>query len=81
MNETVRKQMRVKPEKVPYSLKKFGNTSSASIPLTIVTNLRDTPPNQKWLLSGFGVGLSWGSVILNSDNIYIAPLLEIDYAE
>jgi 3-oxoacyl-[acyl-carrier-protein] synthase III len=81
MNETVRKQLRIKPEKVPYSLKKFGNTSSASIPLTIVTELIGQGQNQKWLLSGFGVGLSWGSLIMSADNIFILPLLEIDYAE
>jgi 3-oxoacyl-[acyl-carrier-protein] synthase-3 len=35
MNEQIRKKLKLPEEKVPYSLKNFGNTSSASIPLTI----------------------------------------------
>ncbi|MFK5857648.1 MAG: ketoacyl-ACP synthase III [Bacteroidota bacterium] len=71
MNETIRKQLKLSPEKVPYSLKEYGNTSSASIPLTIVTELSDkvSSSNLTMLLSGFGVGLSWGSVILQTENI------------
>ena len=76
MNETIRKQLKLKPEKVPYSLKKYGNTSSASIPLTIVTELNSVVRNSKLslLLSGFGVGLSWGSVILHTKNIVCPPI-------
>jgi 3-oxoacyl-[acyl-carrier-protein] synthase-3 len=40
MNEKIRKKLKIPEEKVPYSLKNFGNTSSATIPLTIVTELR-----------------------------------------
>jgi len=76
MNETIRKQLKLNPEKVPYSLKEYGNTSSASIPLTIVTKLHNTVSNSNLtlLLSGFGVGLSWGSVILHTDNIVCPPI-------
>ncbi len=58
MNETIRKQLKLQPEKVPYSLKDFGNTSSASIPLTMVTELKGQMEQEKlhFLLSGFGVG-------------------------
>ncbi len=41
MNESIRKKLKIDPEKYPYSIMNFGNTSSASIPLTIVTALRD----------------------------------------
>jgi 3-oxoacyl-[acyl-carrier-protein] synthase-3 len=77
MNETIRKQLKLDPEKVPSSLESFGNTSSASIPLTIVTELADKVKNSKLtlLLSGFGVGLSWGSVILETENIVCPKLL------
>lgn len=71
MNETIRRQLKVPPEKVPSSLWDYGNTSSASIPLTIVHKLREVVVNKsnKILMSGFGVGLSWGSVIADIDNI------------
>jgi 3-oxoacyl-[acyl-carrier-protein] synthase-3 len=78
MNETIRKKLKVDATKVPYSLKKFGNTSSASIPLTIVTELKGKLAGRKQLLlTGFGVGLSWGSVLLTTDNPVISELVEI----
>ncbi|HRN94346.1 MAG TPA: 3-oxoacyl-[acyl-carrier-protein] synthase III C-terminal domain-containing protein, partial [Chitinophagales bacterium] len=79
MLESVRKKLGVEETKVPYSLYDFGNTSSASIPLTMVTNLRDDLMNRKLklLLSGFGVGLSWGSVLLETENIFVSPLIEM----
>ena len=67
-------------EKVPCSLGHFGNTSSASIPLTMTTALsRDgVIPAAKLLLAGFGVGLSWCSATLAADDICAPPLVEVD---
>ena len=63
--------------KTPYSIKKFGNTSSASIPLTIVTELKNKYPDRKnVILSGFGAGLSWGSVMLDLSKCIISELIE-----
>jgi len=80
MNESVRKKMKIPAEKVPYSIQKFGNTSSASIPLTMVTNLREQLISpKKLLLSGFGVGFSWAScVFTTSPSLKISELIEID---
>lgn len=79
MNESVRKKMKVDKSKVPYSIHKFGNTSSASIPLTIVTELKDQLQSlQTLLFSGFGVGFSWASCVFQSKNIQVLPLLEIE---
>jgi 3-oxoacyl-[acyl-carrier-protein] synthase III len=78
MNESVRKKLKFPSEKTPYSLSQFGNTSSASIPLTMVTELRDELTKPKCLLlSGFGVGLSWGSAIVRSNSINVSKLVEI----
>ncbi len=41
INEFIRKRLRIAPERLPSSLADFGNTSSASIPLTIVARLRE----------------------------------------
>ncbi|MEG2370880.1 MAG: ketoacyl-ACP synthase III [Alistipes sp.] len=38
MNEKIRKKLNFDADKAPYSLKDFGNTSCASIPLTMVSN-------------------------------------------
>ena len=77
MNETIRKKLKFPVEKVPYSLTKYGNTSSASIPLTIVSELRDkvfVPCS--FLLSGFGVGLSWATVSLKTSKLICPEIIE-----
>ncbi|MGE0562688.1 MAG: 3-oxoacyl-ACP synthase III family protein [Flavobacteriales bacterium] len=80
MNESVRKKLKFPIEKTPYSIHKFGNTSSASIPLTIVSELREDLKNteKRILLSGFGVGYSWGSILVNMNSIVISELVEIE---
>ncbi|MFN8284399.1 MAG: ketoacyl-ACP synthase III [Chitinophagales bacterium] len=78
MNETVRKQLKLAAEKVPYTLQKYGNTSSGSIPLTLVSELNNQLNNEShnYILSGFGVGLSWASVAVNLDKIVCPPVYE-----
>ena len=79
MNKMIVKKLKIPTEKVPYSLFNFGNTSSATIPLTIVTNLASKLINEKkqLLCCGFGVGLSWGTVKVTFDNVLISNLIEI----
>lgn len=78
MNEKIRKKLKLEEEKVPYSLPFFGNTSSASIPLTIVTQLLNSVNGKKnFLACGFGVGLSWGSVSFRTDGLLISNLVEL----
>jgi 3-oxoacyl-[acyl-carrier-protein] synthase-3 len=77
LNETIRKQLGVPREQVPYSLQAFGNTSSASIPLTIVTQLRSVLAQQRATIlnTGFGVGLSWGNLLCElGPEVTILPL-------
>jgi 3-oxoacyl-[acyl-carrier-protein] synthase-3 len=66
-------------EQLVIALERFGNTSSASIPLAMVSALADplvaAPCNL--LLSGFGVGWSWGSVALTCGPLGAADLLEV----
>ena len=48
------------------TISKFGNTGSASIPITLSEYLKfsSLKPGDLVLLSGFGIGLSFGSVLL-----------------
>lgn len=80
MNAQITKKLKMPDEKVPYSLHDFGNTSSASIPLTIATQLKDvlTEKPARLLCCGFGVGLSWGTVSFQTDGIVISELVEVD---
>ncbi|MCP4049313.1 MAG: ketoacyl-ACP synthase III [bacterium] len=79
MTDFFAKKLKLPVEKVPYCLQKFGNTSSASIPLTIVSELCDVLNNSspKILLSGFGGGLSWGTSLLEVSNCIISELVEV----
>ncbi|MBI2270627.1 MAG: ketoacyl-ACP synthase III [Bacteroidetes bacterium] len=79
INETIRKKLGIAPEKVPHSIKKYGNTSSASIPLTIISELRNEISSKPLSIvcAGFGVGLSWGAVSVKTNKIITLPVLEI----
>jgi len=80
MNETIRKQLKIDSEKYPYSIDRFGNTSSVSIPLTLVTELRNEliAAKKRMLFSGLGVGLSWGSCLLETDRVVCPELIELE---
>jgi 3-oxoacyl-[acyl-carrier-protein] synthase-3 len=79
INETIRKMLKADKEKVPYSIHKFGNTSSASVPLTMISELQTELQTKKlrFLLSAFGIGLSWGTVLLETDRIVCSGVLSV----
>ncbi|MEL1243407.1 ketoacyl-ACP synthase III [Flavobacterium sp. DGU11] len=78
MNEYLQKKLKLETEKVPSSVAKFGNTSSVSIPLTIVSELKDKLEGEKELyLCGFGVGMSWASAIIKTKDCHISDLVEV----
>lgn len=80
MNEMINKKLKLPQEKVPMCMPMFGNTSSASIPLTIVTQLKGNADNGSKVFTccGFGVGLSWGTVRFVTDNLIISQLVEVN---
>ena len=80
INESVRKKLKITDvSKVLYSLEKYGNTSSASIPLTMVTEAGNqlASKNNNLCLSGFGVGFSWGSALIKTNHLVCLPLIEL----
>ena len=66
--EQVAKKLKQPIEKFPTNLASVGNTSAASIPILLDELVRNQlitiGSGQKLLLSGFGGGLSWGSIII-----------------
>ena len=77
MTDFFTKWLKYDKAKTPYSIRKYGNTSSASIPLTIVSELYEAYPERKnVILSGFGAGLSWGSVLLSLEQCNISKISE-----
>jgi 3-oxoacyl-[acyl-carrier-protein] synthase III len=79
MVERIRKKLNIPPEKVPYNISDFGNTSCATIPLLMVTNLRKElmVKELNLVMCGFGVGLSWGSAAIVTNKIACPELIEI----
>lgn len=78
INGFLAKKLKLPEDKIPSTIEKFGNTSSVSIPLTIVSELRDKLSGHKrLLLSGFGVGLTWGTAVLDVEDCYICEIVEI----
>jgi 3-oxoacyl-[acyl-carrier-protein] synthase-3 len=82
MNNMIVKKLKIDPEKAPNGMLNFGNTSSASIPLLMVSQIRDQIDGQKkkFMCCGFGVGLSWGTVAFEQA-IRVSPLVEVADSE
>lgn len=66
MIKQVAKRMKFPMDKVPVTIDKYGNSSSATIPVTLASELHEKieKENLKVLASGFGAGLSLASVSL-----------------
>lgn len=78
MNDKIAKKAGFSPNKVPFSLHEYGNTSSASIPLTMVSQLPDIQRERRsHLACGFGVGLSWGSVHFETENLVVPEIIKL----
>lgn len=78
MNAYLAKKMKLPEEKVPMSIHQFGNTSSVSIPLTMASQLNGKlKSGDKLLLSGFGVGMSWATAVIQMDHCHITDLIEV----
>lgn len=78
INETIRKKLGLPVEKVPSTLRDFGNTSGASLPVTMTVRINKEleEGSKRVLLSGFGIGLSWGTCLLNIDGAKFPDLIE-----
>jgi len=69
--ENLRRKLKLPKEKVYSCIEEIGNTVSSSIPiaLKIASDSKLLKNHDRLLLSGFGVGLSWGSCILEWDDL------------
>lgn len=74
------KRCKLPKEKVLISMENYGNTSVASIPLTICDGYGETQEEKdiNMLTCGFGIGLSWGIVdmVINASDVF--PIIETD---
>ncbi|MGU5708813.1 3-oxoacyl-ACP synthase III family protein [Aeromonas hydrophila] len=70
------KKSKFESKQVPISIDKYGNTSGASIPLTLCATKRESYKNT--LMVGFGVGLSWGAIHCDLTKTMFLPVNELD---
>lgn len=77
--ESIGKKLGVEAARIPSSLKDYGNTSGATVPLTIAANLKNGNKivDSKLLLSGFGVGLSLASAIVDFSQVLCPEIIEM----
>jgi len=65
--DTIRKRLKVDVSKVPFDMYDYGNTISSAVPMILEKELYND--SSRLLLSAYGIGLSWGSVILEKINL------------
>lgn len=73
------KKLKLPIDKVPYNLEEFGNLGGASIPSLMVTRIREELMKKEvtLLMSSFGVGLSWGTMLIKTKPMVVSELIEI----
>jgi 3-oxoacyl-[acyl-carrier-protein] synthase III len=71
----IAKKLKIPPDRMPINIERYGNTSSASIPLLLTSDLapRITAEATQMMMVGFGVGYSWAAACLR--------LMRVDCAE
>jgi len=60
--DNLARKLGIPPEKAPFMASETGNTVSSTIPLMLEGHLESA--ERRILISGFGVGLSWGTSVL-----------------
>jgi 3-oxoacyl-[acyl-carrier-protein] synthase-3 len=75
-------QCGIDPEKALRSYRDYGNTSTATLPVTlsIYADRIKQKERVRMILSGFGVGLTWNAALIDLDTDVLFPLIETDYS-
>lgn len=78
INSYLAKKLRLDSSKIPSTIAKYGNTSSVSVPLTIIDRLKGKLDGEKRLfLSAFGVGMTWANAIVPFVDCRISDIVEV----
>jgi len=79
INSYIAKKMKLDVKKIPHTIEKYGNTSSVSVPLTIVSELGGKlNGNKRILLSAFGVGMTWATGVVSFVDTKISDIVEVE---
>ncbi len=78
INSYLAKKLKLDKTKIPSTIHKYGNTSSVSVPLTIVDTLKGKMEgNKKLMLSAFGVGMTWATAVVPFSDLSISDIVEV----
>ena len=74
-NKYTQKELSLPTQKCPLSLHDWGNTSSASIPITLISACHKIVAKKTltFLFCGFGAGTSWGSCLITCKPFVCVP--------
>lgn len=82
INSYIMKKMKMDAAKIPSTIAKFGNTSSVSVPLTVVSELKGKLDGKKEvLMSAFGVGMTWATAIVPFVDCKISDIVEVEHGK
>ncbi len=76
--QNMAKKMDIPEDKMPNNIVGlFGNSSSAALPVNIVYNLGEILERREltFLLSGFGIGLSWNTALMKLGNLNFCKMV------
>ena len=74
------KKLKLETAKVPCNIQNFGNLGGSSIPMLMVTDLKEQLQDRKLslLCSAFGLGLTWGTMFLKTEPMVVCDLVKIE---
>jgi len=75
--QNIAKRLELGADRLPMdTMTEYGNQNSASIPGTINARLSDAYSQKKLrsVFAGFGIGLSWGACMVETDAIFAPPI-------
>lgn len=82
INSYIARKLKLDSDRIPSTIAKFGNTSSVSVPLTIVSELKDKMSGKiELLLSAFGVGMTWATGIVPFVDCKISDIVEVEHGK
>lgn len=76
MIDSISRELGIKKKQVLFSISDYGNTSSASIPLTICKNQNKISISRKTCILGFGAGFSYAGAVIDLKNSKILKIIK-----
>lgn len=80
IHKMLAKKLKCSADKMPMCIDRYGNTSAAAIPLLLCDRYGsdDATASMRFLMCGFGVGLSWGVMSASIAPCDILPVISCD---